>query len=135
MTTLYHYDSAGKLIAETDGNGNPQRDYIYLNGEPLALKVYGTQAGMYFFINDHLGTPQKITDSSAQVVWAAAYLPFGKAQVTTETVANHFRFPGQYYDAESGLHYNWHRYYDPETGRYVTADPIGLEGGGQSLCW
>lgn len=95
----------------------------------MALKIYGTQAGMYFFINDHLGTPQKIVNNSGQVVWSAAYLPFGKAQVTTETVANHFRFPGQYYDAESGLHYNRHRYYDPETGRYITADPIGLEGG------
>jgi RHS repeat-associated protein len=84
---------------------------------------------MYYFINDHLGTPQKIVNSSAQVVWAAAYLPFGKAQVTTETVANNLRFPGQYSDAGSGLHYNWNRYYDPETGRYITADPIGLAGG------
>jgi YD repeat-containing protein len=64
ITTLYHYDSSGKLIAETDENGNVQRDYIYLNGEPAALKLYGTQAGMYFFINDHLGTPQKIVNKA-----------------------------------------------------------------------
>ena len=63
------------------------------------------------------------------MVWKAAYLPFGKAQVTTETVKNNLRFPGQYYDAETGLHYNWNRFHDPDTGRYLSADPIRLQGG------
>jgi RHS repeat-associated protein len=117
-TVLYHY-AGGNLIAETDENGVTLRDYIYFNGEPVALRIYGAQFGtMYYFVNDHLGTPQKILDSSAQVVWAAAYLPFGKAQVKPEIITNNLRFPGQYFDAESGLHYNWHRFYDSDTGRY-----------------
>jgi len=50
------------------------------------------------------------------------------AVVGVETVVNHLRFPGQYFDEETGLHYNWHRFYDPSTGRYISADPIGLQG-------
>ena len=56
-------------------------------------------------------------------------LPFGRTQVQLGTVRNNLRFPGQYFDAETGLHYNWNRFYDPETGRYISADPIGLTGG------
>jgi RHS repeat-associated protein len=46
-----------------------------------------------------------------------------------EAVPCNIRLPGQYHDAETGLHYNWHRYYDPNTGRYISADPIGIAGG------
>jgi RHS repeat-associated protein len=63
------------------------------------------------------------------VVWAATYESFGTATITTATITNNLRFPGQYFDSESGLQYNWHRYYDPTTGRYISADPIGLVGG------
>jgi RHS repeat-associated protein len=84
---------------------------------------------VYYVISDHLGTPQQIVDSSGTVVWKAAFLPFGKAQILTQTITNNIRFPGQYFDAETGLHYNWNRYYDPDTGRYLTPDPIGLDGG------
>ena len=129
VTTHFHYDLNGLLISETNGNGNPRRDYVYLNGEPVAMKTYGGSAGWYWFVNDHLGTPQKMVDEAGSVVWAAAYAPFGEARVYSDEITNNLRFPGQYYDVETGLHYNWHRYYDPVTGRYWTPDPIGLDGG------
>ena len=84
----------------------------------------------YFYHNDHLGTPQKITAINGTVVWSAKYESFGKAEVDPDSTAiNNLRFPGQYFDAETGLHCNYHRYYDPRTGRYLRADPIGTKGG------
>jgi RHS repeat-associated protein len=95
----------------------------------------GAKESVYFFNNDHLGTPQTMTDQAGRVVWTAEYEPFGKATVDEDPdgdgqlVTNNLRFPGQYYDAETGLHYNWHRFYDPDTGRYLQPDPLGLDGG------
>ena len=82
--------------------------------------------GVVFYHNDHLGTPQVITDENQQVVWEAEYSPFGEATITTETITNNIRFPGQYWDEETGLHYNHFRYYDPATGRYLRPDPRGI---------
>jgi len=87
------------------------------------------QSRINYYHNDHLGTPQKITDENGQVVWSGDYMPFGEANITTGTMQNSFRFPGQYYDQETGLHHNYHRYYDQRTARYLRPDPIGLEGG------
>ena len=68
------------------------------------------------------------------VVWQAQYAVLGKAEVEAgSTLTNNLRFPGQYYDAETGLHYNWNRHYDPEVGRYTQTDPIGFEGGDLNL--
>jgi RHS repeat-associated protein len=128
-TFHYLYDADSNLIAEAAADGTIQREYIYIDGELVALKEYQTNPGLYYFINDHLGTPQRLITAQGNVAWEAAYLPFGQAQVTVEQVVNNIRFPGQYYDVETGLHYNWHRFYDPTTGRYITADPIGLAGG------
>ncbi len=80
---------------------------------------------VYYFINDHLGTPQKIIDENNEIVWAADYMPFGETNITINTLDNNFRFPGQYYDEETGLHYNYFRYYDTKTGRYMRTDPHG----------
>ena len=128
-TIHYHYDMNNLLIAETLADGTPLRDYFYLGGEPLALREYKTNPGTYYFLNDHLGTPQQLVKPDGTVVWKAAYLPYGVAQMQLGTITNNLRFPGQYFDSETGLHYNWHRFYDPGTGRYISADPIGLAGG------
>ncbi|MCP4624947.1 MAG: hypothetical protein GY850_15690, partial [bacterium] len=74
---------------------------------------------------DRIGTPQKIIDTAGDVVWEATYDSFGNVRITTAHIVNNLRFPGQYYDAETGLHYNLLRYYDPETGRYLRTDPFG----------
>ncbi len=128
-TTYYLYDLENRLTAEISGSGTVLRECIWLENEPLALREYELRPGLYLYINDHLGTPQQLVTADGTVVWQAAYLPFGEAQVRVGTVTNNLRFPGQYFDAETGLHYNWNRYYDPETGRYISADPIGLTGG------
>jgi len=84
---------------------------------------------------DHLGTPQELTDASGEVAWSAHYRAWGEArevisQATAKAgIANPLRFQGQYFDHETGLHYNRHRYYDPHSGRFVSKDPIGLAGG------
>ncbi|CAB1080263.1 Rhs-family protein, partial [Olavius algarvensis Delta 1 endosymbiont] len=67
---------------------------------------------------------------AGEVVWTAEYEPFGAVDVGSRSgFANNFRFSGHYFDEETGLHYNYHRYYDPKAGRYLTPDPNGLLGG------
>ncbi|MCW8923896.1 MAG: RHS domain-containing protein [Gammaproteobacteria bacterium] len=85
---------------------------------------------IYYVHNDHLGTPKAMTNESGVKVWGAVHDPFGLAAVDVgSSVELNVRFPGQYYDVESGMHYNYFRYYDPAAGRYLTSDPIGLDGG------
>lgn len=84
---------------------------------------------LYFVHTDHLGTPQVVTDASQTTVWEGRQTPFGETEIITNQIEMNVRFPGQYYDQESGLSYNYFRDYDPSTGRYVQSDPIGLDGG------
>lgn len=125
-TTIFHYSLSGQIIAESNSAGSVTAEYVYINSQPLA-KIEGSN--VYYYHNDHLGTPQKMTDSTGTVVWAADYKPFGEATITVSTITNNLRFPGQYYDAETGLNYNLNRDYNPVIGRYVESDPIGLRGG------
>jgi len=129
--TFFNYSDEG-LIGEYASDGSLIRTYSYRLGstwtsDPLFMKE-GEK--YYYFQNDHLGTPVMMSDINGVTVWAASYSSFGEAAVdASSTVVNNLRLPGQYFDAETGMHYNWHRYYDPGTGRYITADPIGFRGG------
>ena len=81
-----------------------------------------------FVRTDHIGRPVFATNTTGTKIWTASYTPFGGVRTTTGTPIN-ARFPGQWFQSESGLHQNWMRDYDPTTGRYLQADPLGLVDG------
>jgi len=123
ITTVFHYDFNGNIIAESDLDGTFTKEYLY-RGKGRSAMVDAYSGEIYYFGNDRLGTPQILTDSTNTVVWEGYYKPFGEVDINpNSSVVNNFRFLGQYYDQETGLHYNYHRYYDPRTGRYLTPDP------------
>ncbi|MGK5059464.1 glycohydrolase toxin TNT-related protein [Janthinobacterium sp. LB2P49] len=78
---------------------------------------------------DHLGTPRELTDAQGNLVWSGRYKAWGRLLHVEGEIEQPLRFQGQYEDGETGLFYNRYRYYDPEPGRYLTQDPIGLLGG------
>ena len=133
----YDYDPEGRLVAESDSPAT----YAYLDGEPLARMDYEPYYWSYgwnadpagwnilYYHNSPTGTPLTATNPSGQVAWRAGAEPFGQATPVNPGIAQNLRFPGQYFDAETGLHYNMARYYAPWLGRYLQADPIGLGGG------
>lgn len=148
----YVYAEDGSLLGEY-GEGSAttsgSSQYIYLptasGPMPIAAIVNGRRYAVH---SDHLNTPRRLTQSNGRVAWQWAYSAFGDEQPTTaakrftsETtnpttgttsipdVAFNLRYPGQYFDKETGLHYNYYRTYAPSTGRYTEGDPIGLEGG------
>ncbi|SDP01913.1 RHS repeat-associated core domain-containing protein [Pseudomonas azotoformans] len=151
QTASYRYDPFGRRISKTvDGitteffwqgdkliaehHANRHRSYLYEpdSFRPLALlEGFGpreTQA--YHYQLDHLGTPQELTAPDGEIVWSAHYRAYGEiSRLDIEKVDNPLRFQGQYFDQESGLHYNRHRYYNPDVGRYLTPDPVKLAGG------
>ncbi len=128
-TVHYVYGPGGGLIGEYNGSGALIREYIHANGEPLAqIDKPGASESILYLHTDHLLTARYATNAAGSTVWTWDSGAFGK-EAPTGTATINLRFPGQYFDAETGLHYNWHRYYDPATGRYITSDPIGLDGG------
>ena len=132
VTTWYLWDG-DQLLAEYDGAGARTTRYAYAGGFAPVQVAYpdgpGSEA-VYDVHSDHLDTPRLLTDAASTVVWREAHEAFGKAYPDDDPdgdlteIRFNVRFPGQYFDEESGLHYNRFRTYDPVTGRYLEADPI-----------
>ncbi|WP_025856904.1 RHS repeat-associated core domain-containing protein, partial [Pseudomonas sp. CHM02] len=151
QTASYRYDPFGRRISKTvDGitteffwqgdtliaehHENRHRSYLYEpdSFRPLALlDGFGPkETKPYHYQLDHLGTPQELTAQDGEIVWSAHYRAYGEiTRLDIGKIDNPLRFQGQYFDPESGLHYNRHRYYNPDIGRYLTPDPVKLAGG------
>ncbi|RKZ83010.1 MAG: hypothetical protein DRR16_18340, partial [Candidatus Parabeggiatoa sp. nov. 3] len=145
----YKYDALGRRILKQgpdktvrfiwNGNviihilENDKLDSTWIH-QPRTFKPLCTLQNdqVYSVILDHLGTPQELIDTKGKIVWLAHYQTWGKVEsidTAQKKVDCPIRFPGQWFDDESGLHYNRFRYYDPQTGRFISQDPIGLIGG------
>ena len=139
--TLNVYDEAGHWLGEYDAAGVPRQQVVWLDDLPVGLIVgpVGEAAqAMYYIEADALGTPRVVVDAQRDVavwVWPLVSEAFGNDQPTEDadgdgtSLAFNLRFPGQRYDAATGLNYNYFRDYDTGSGRYVESDLIGLDGG------
>ncbi len=129
-TTVYLYDRAGHLIAETSDGGSTYTEYFWLNDTPVGLIKAGSTA-LYYIHTDHLNTPRLIANGTPATVWRWDNDdPFGGNMANSNpgglgTFTFNLRYPGQYFDSETNNHYNYYRDYSPDIGRYVESDPIG----------
>ncbi len=133
VETFFAYDDAGHLIGEYDANGQAIQETVWLGDTPVAV----LKASVLYYVHaDHLDAPRVITDTQNRVVWRWDNAdPFGVGTPNENpsglgAFTYNLRFPGQFFDQETGVHYNYLRdSYDPRGGRYLQADPIGLAGG------
>jgi RHS repeat-associated protein len=120
---VYVGTSAGHLHVR---EGESRQAFYSLTGNSTATDSAFTIRHVH---TDHLGTPKAMTDQNQNTIWRADHTPFGRVLASLQNSDFQIRFPGQLEDEETGLHYNFHRYYQPNTGRYLNPDPIGLVGG------
>lgn len=119
-TTIYHYDISGNLIEETTATGSTLREYLYRDNIPVAkVEVKAGVDTLTYLHTDHLGTPRRATNQNGVMVWRWDSDAFGSTAANEDPDGDglatqvNLRFSGQYYDDETGLHYNYFRYYDP----------------------
>jgi len=137
-TTEYYWDG-DRLIAERFANGGV-RVYVYAADRALVPLLFVDYARFdaelssgrrYFIVSNHLGAVERVLNDRGEIVWRAELDPYGLAHVAAkyQRFYQPLRWPGHFYDAETGLHYNRFRYYDPSLGRYLESDPLGISGG------
>ena len=122
---IYVYDGAGHLLGEYDASGHVIQETAWLGNLPIAMMM---SSQVYYIYPDHLGAPRAIASNGTTLVWTWDHDPFGNGQPTGSITYN-VRFPGQYFDNEANLNYNYSRDYNPGTGRYQESDQLGLIGG------
>jgi RHS repeat-associated protein len=131
LTTRFDYDEDSHLLSESAGTTT--RDYIWMDDVPVGIVDHtGSATAVNFIHADGLGSPRAVTSSTGSVLWQWAYAgnPFGeKAPVSSTGYTLNLRFPGQYFDGESGLSYNVHRDFEAASGRYLQSDPLGISAG------
>jgi len=138
-STIFSYDESGHLLGEYQASGALIREYVWLGDIPVAVITGGPGTPPYVFWylhTDHLNTPRSVENpTTGELVWRWDAAPFGETAPNEDPDGDlslfslPLRFPGQYADSETGLSYNHFRDYEPQTGRYVQSDPIGLNGG------
>jgi RHS repeat-associated protein len=135
--TRFYWDS-DRLIAEVGPSG-ALRVYAYADALAMTPFLFVDYASVeaapesgrvYAVLANHLGCPEAIQDAEGRWVWTAQIEPYGQAVVDVGADFHQpLRWPGHYFDAELGLHYNRFRTYSPEIGRYLEPDPLGRGGG------
>lgn len=139
-TVIFVYDQQGQLLGEYDRTGKELREYVWLNGTPIAVFTPDPSGPLlkpplvFFIHTDHLNAPRMVLDKSNNLRWSWIAEPFGTTAANNNpqglgATTFNLRLPGQYFDQESGVHYNYRRDYDPSIGRFTQSDPIGLGGG------
>lgn len=123
-STYFAPDSTGPLMAENPGSA--WNDYVWLNGRLIGRIVSGQLQAIH---DDQIGRPEVMTDAGKNIVWRVRNFAFDRSVTVTNASPFNVGFPGQYYDAESGLWNNGLRDYSPILGVYIESDPIGLAGG------